>query len=152
MCCRSGSTTSTRSRCGEVTDKKVPAIDTEKALLAPQRIGEIVGYTLEHFDQKTKRASGYVHSAVANVADVVTSNRRVEEIKQAKRVNGFNAIFATASIDAARRYYNAFSRQQEDLPADRRLKVALIYSYGVNDAVEDDLLDEEGFDTDSLDR
>ena len=137
-------------KVGEVADKKVPAIDTERALLAPQRIGEIVGYTLEHFDQKTKRASGYVHSAVANVAEVVTSNRRVEEIKQAKRVRGFNAIFATASIDAARRYYNAFSRQQEDLPADRRLKVALIYSYGVNDAVDDDLLDEEGFDTDAL--
>jgi len=137
-------------KVGDVADKQVPAIDTEKALLAPQRIGEIVGYTLEHFDQKTKRASGYLHSAVANVAEVVTSNRRVEEIRQAKRIRGFNAIFATASIDAARRYYNAFSRQQEDLPPDRRLKVALIYSYGVNDAVDDDLLDEEGFDTDSL--
>ncbi len=135
---------------GEIADKKVSAIDTEKALLAPQRIDEIVAYTLEHFDQKTKRASGYLHSAVANVAEVVASSRRVEEVKQAKRVRGFNAIFATASIDAARRYYNAFSRQQDDLPPDRRLKVGLIYSYGVNDAVDADLLDEEGFDTDSL--
>jgi len=137
-------------KVGEVAEKQVPAIDTEKALIAPQRISEIVGYTREHFDQKTRRASGYVYSAVANVAEVVTSNRRVDEFKQEKRLRGFNAIFATASIDAARRYYNAFSRQQEDLPPDRRLRVALIYSYGVNDAVEDDQLDEEGFDTDSL--
>ena len=136
-------------KVGEVADKKVPAIDTERALLAPQRISEIVSYTLEHFDQKTKRSSGYVHSAVVNVADVIASNRLVEEIKQAKRVRGFNAIFATASIDAARRYYNHFALQQQDLPPDRHLKIALIYSYGVNEAV-DDLLDEEGFDTDSL--
>lgn len=136
-------------KVGNVDSKLVPSIDTEKALLAPQRIGEIVGYVLEHFDQKTKRASGYVHSAVTNVGEVVTSNRRIEEVKAAKRVRGFNAIFATASIDAARRYYNAFTRQQEDLPPDRRLKVALIYSYGANDPV-DDQLDDEGFDTDSL--
>lgn len=136
-------------KVGEVTDKKVPSIDTEKALLAPQRIGEIVEYTLEHFDQKTKRASDYLHSAITNVADVVTSNRRIEEVKQAKRVRGFNAIFATASIDAARRYYNAFSRRQEELPSDRRLKIALIYSYGANESA-DDLLDEEGFDIDAL--
>jgi type I restriction enzyme, R subunit len=136
-------------KVGEVADKKVPAIDTEKALLAPQRISEIVSYTLEHFDQKTKRASGYLHSAVANVAEVIASNRLVEEVQQAKRVRGFNAIFATASIDAARRYYNHFALQQQELPPDRQLKIALIYSYGANEAV-DDLLDEEGFDTDSL--
>lgn len=136
-------------KVGDVADKQVPAIDTEKALLAPQRIREIVGYVLDHFDQKTKRASGYVHSAVTNVAEVIASRRQVEEVKAAKRVRGFNAILATASIDAARRYYNAFSRQQEDLPPDRQLKVALIYSYGANDPVEDQL-DDEGFDTDSL--
>ena len=136
-------------KVGEVADKAVPAIDTEKALLAPQRISEIVSYTLEHFDQKTKRSSGYLHSAVVNVADVIASNRLVEEVKQAKRVRGFNAIFATASIDAARRYYNHFALQQRDLPPDRQLKIALIYSYGANEAI-DDLLDDEGFDTDSL--
>jgi type I restriction enzyme R subunit len=136
-------------KVGDVADKKVPAIDTEKALLAPQRISGIVAYALEHFDQKTKRSSGYLHSAVANVAEVIASNRQVEEIKQAKRVRGFNAIFATASIDAARRYYNHFALQQQELPPDRQLKIALIYSYGANEAV-DDLLDEEGFDTDSL--
>lgn len=134
---------------GNVVDKKVPAIDTEQALLAPQRISKIVEHTLEHFEQKTKRSSTYQFSAVTNVADVVRSRRQAEEIKQAKRVRGFNAIFATASIEAARRYYTAFQLQQEDLTPDRRLKIGLIYSYGANEAV-DDVLDDEGFDTGAL--
>ncbi|SHJ05039.1 Type I restriction and modification enzyme-subunit R C terminal [Tessaracoccus bendigoensis DSM 12906] len=40
--------------------------------------------------------------------------------------------------------------QQEDLPPDRRLKVALIYSYGANEASDDGILDDEAFDTDAL--
>lgn len=37
-------------------DKQVSAIDTERALLAPERLRQVVAYMLEHFDQKTKRA------------------------------------------------------------------------------------------------
>lgn len=136
-------------KVGDVVDKQVSAIDTERALLAPQRIGKIVDYTLEHFDQKTKRSSSYQLATVANVADVVSSRRKVEEVKQAKRVRGFNAIFATASIDAARRYYTAFQLAQEGLPSDQQLKVGLIYSYAANEAT-DDLPDDEGFDTGAL--
>lgn len=117
-------------KVGNVIDKQVSAIDTEKALLAPERISQIVEYTLEHFDQKTKRAEHYTLGE--------------------RRVRGFNALFATASIEAARVYYNHFQIQQEGLPSDRRLKVGLIYSYGANDAVEDGGLDEEGFDTGAL--
>ncbi len=114
-----------------IADKQVSAIDTEKALLAPERIGQIVAYTLEHFDQKTKRAE---HYSLAG-----------------KRVHGFNALFATASIDAAKRYYREFKEQQEDLVSDRRLKMGLIFSYAANEEV-DDYLDEEGFETDALDQ
>ncbi|QWT22966.1 type I restriction endonuclease subunit R [Subtercola sp. PAMC28395] len=117
-------------KVGNVVDKQVSSIDTEKALLAPERISQIVAYTLEHFDQKTKRAQHYT------LGD--------------KRVRGFNALFATASIEAARVYYNHFQLLQEQLPSDRKLKVGLIYSYGANDAVEDGALDEEGFDTGAL--
>ncbi|WP_339619561.1 type I restriction endonuclease subunit R [uncultured Salinibacterium sp.] len=117
-------------KVGNVVDKPVSSIDTEKALLAPERISQIVSYTLEHFDQKTKRAEHYT------LGD--------------KRVRGFNALFATASIEAARVYYNHFQLLQEQLPSDRKLKVGLIYSYGANDAVEDGALDEEGFDTGAL--
>ena len=112
---------------GQVADKQVSAIDTERALLAPERLAKIVGYTLEHFDQKTKRSQAYTLGE--------------------KRVRGFNALFATASIQAARMYYNQFALQQQGLTPDKRLKVGLIYSYAANEAVGDGVLDEEGFDT-----
>ncbi len=114
-----------------VADEQVSAIDTENALLAPERISQIVGYTLEHFDQKTRRAEQYSLSG--------------------KRVRGFNALFATASIEAAKRYYLEFKEQQKELLPDRRLKVGIIFSYASNEPV-DDYLDEEGFETGALDQ
>jgi type I restriction enzyme R subunit len=117
-------------KIGAVDDKQVSAIDTERALLAPERVRQVVSYTLEHFDQKTKRAEHFTLDG--------------------KRVHGFNAIFATASIDAARMYYNQFAIQQQDRTPDRRLKVGLIFSYASNEAVEDGALDEEAFDADGL--
>lgn len=117
-------------KVGAVIDKEVRAIDTEAALLDDERVSQVVEYTREHFNQKTKRAEHYSLGE--------------------RRVRGFNALFATASIQAARRYYNHFQIQQQGLPSDRRLKVGLIYSYGANDAVEDGALDEEGFDTGAL--
>ncbi len=116
---------------GHIVDKQVSAIDTERALLAPERIAKVVDYTLEHFDQKTKRSQGYTLAG--------------------KRVRGFNALFATASIDAARRYYNAFVVRQQELPPDQQLKIALIYSYAPNEPLEDSALEEEGLDTYGLD-
>ena len=135
----------------DVKDKKVPAIDTERALLDSRRIAEVVRYTLEHFDQKTRRISGYMYTLISNVSDVAAGRNRVEEVKLNTRVSGFNALFATASIEAAKRYYTEFAKQQLVLPPDRRLKVGLIYSYAPNEA-EDDYLDEEGFETDALDK
>ncbi|PKQ25165.1 MAG: DEAD/DEAH box helicase [Actinobacteria bacterium HGW-Actinobacteria-4] len=137
-------------KVGNVKDAQVSAIDTERALLAPERIGEIVKYTLEHFDQKTKRASSYEHSVVTNVAESSRARRQAEALRERKRVRGFNAIFATASIDAARRYYSQFAKQQWEVPEDRRLKIGLLYSYGANDAADDGVLDDEAFDTDGL--
>jgi type I restriction enzyme R subunit len=115
-----------------IADKQVSAIDTERALLAPERVREIVAYSLEHFDQKTKRAE---HFSLAG-----------------KRVHGFNALFATASIDAAKHYYREFKEQQQEFVPDRRLKVGIIYSYAANEAVDDGYLDEEGFEMSDLDR
>lgn len=117
-------------KVGNPDDAQVSAIDRESVLLDPRRIGDIVRYTREHFDQKTKRAEHYTLGE--------------------RRVRGFNALFATASIPAARTYYNNFQLQQRDLPSDQQLKIGLIYSYGANDAVEDGALDDEGFDTGSL--
>jgi type I restriction enzyme R subunit len=138
-------------KAGTFPDKQVSAIDTEKALLAPERVKKIVSYTLEHFTQKTKRESSYLHKVVTNTAKVASGRGRVEEITAQQRVKGFNALFATASIEAARVYYNQFAIQQQDLPSDQRLKIGLIYSYAPNAAVDEDgILGEEGFDTDAL--
>lgn len=115
-----------------IKDKKVPAIDTERALLAPERISGVVEYIREHFDQKTRRSASYRHDG--------------------KRLAGFNSIFATASIDAAKRYYAEFKRQQQSLPAAQQLKVGLIYSFAANEDDEDGLLDEEEFETTGLDQ
>jgi type I restriction enzyme R subunit len=118
-------------KVGDVHDKKVTAIDTERALLAPERVGLVTNYILEHFDQKTKRNDSF---AVGE-----------------RRVRGFNALFATASIDAARTYYSEFKRQQEPFIPDKRLKIGIIFSYAANEAVDDDgLLDEEEFETSQL--
>ena len=115
-----------------IKDKKVSAIDTERALLSPERISQITSYIREHFDQKTKRASSYRHDG--------------------KRLAGFNSLFACASIDAAKRYYAEFSGQQKDLPVAQRLKIGLIYSFAANEAESDELLGEEEFETDGLDQ
>lgn len=38
----------------DVKDEQVRSIDIERAMAAPERVREIVNYTLDHFDQKTK--------------------------------------------------------------------------------------------------
>lgn len=121
-------------RLGDVVDKQVSAIDAEKALLDPARLRNVTNYILEHFDQKTRRNQTYA-------------------LKD-RRVAGFNSLFATASISAAKSYYNMFGRLQEDLPAARRLKIGLIYSYAPNNAQDETavgLLGEEEFETHELD-
>ncbi len=115
-----------------IKDKQVSAIDTERALLAPERIAQIVGYIREHFDQKTKRSSSYRHDG--------------------KRLTGFNSLLATASIDAAKRYYAEFAKQQQSLPEAQRLKIGLIYSFAANEDEEGGLLGEEEFETGGLDQ
>lgn len=114
-----------------LTDKQVSAIDTEKALLDPTRIGMVVEYVLEHFDQKTRRSEHYALGE--------------------KRVRGFNSLFATASIEAAKRYYSAFQTMQSTVPVAQRLKVGIVYSFAANEAEVDGFLDEEGFDATGLD-
>ncbi len=113
-----------------IKDKEVRAIDMERALGAPERVREVVGYILEHFDQKTKRSSFYS--------------------LKGQRVAGFNSIFAVGSIPMAMKYYTEFKAQ---LAAQNRpLTVATIFSYAANEDDPDDVLGEEGFDTSALDQ
>ena len=112
----------------EVKDKKVSAIDTERALAAPERLHEVVSYILEHFDQKTKRNNYYA--------------------LEGKRVSGFNAILATSSIPVAMKYYTEIKNQLAE--KSRKLNVAIIYSYSPNEADPEDVFPDEDFDTSGL--
>ena len=114
----------------DISDKSVSALDVEKAMGAPERIRKIVEYTLEHFDQKTKRSSFYS--------------------LKGKRLAGFNAMFATSSIPMAMKYYTEFKRQIDE--SHSRFTIATIFSYAANEDAPEDTLQEEGFDTDSLDK
>lgn len=122
---------STVREAEDIEDKKVNDIDREAILSAPERISNIVKYIREHFDQKTKRNSYY-------------------KIKD-RRLAGFNSIFAVSSIEVAKRYYLEFKKQLDGLPSDKQLKVATIYSFGVNDEDLDGMIDENSEDTSGLD-
>lgn len=122
---------STVHEAENIEDKKVSDIDRESVLAAPERLTNIVKYIREHFDQKTKRNSFY-------------------KLKD-RRLAGFNSIFAVASIDVAKKYYAEFKKQLGSEPSDKRLKVATIYSFGVNNDDADGMIDENSEDTTGLD-
>ncbi len=111
-------------------DKDVSAIDTERALAAPERVSEIVGYILDHFDQKTKRNSFYS--------------------LKGQRIAGFNSIFAVSSIPMAMKYYSEFKKKLAE--RGRKLTVATIFSYSANEADPEDTLPDESFEMDALDQ
>ena len=114
-----------------MTDKEVQAINTEEALSSHERVSQVVEYIIEHFDQKTKRNSFY-------------------DLK-GQRVNGFNSMFAVASIPMAKKYYLEFKKQLEE--KNKNLTIATIYSFVANEEdTTDGILDDEGFETDLLDQ
>ena len=109
----------------DIQDKQVTAIDAERALIDPRRIRLVTAYIIKHFDQKTKRNEHY---------DI-----------GARRLAGFNSILAVSSIDAAKRYYEAFKQQTHPL------KVATIFSYSPNEENADEEFDNAALDTPSRD-
>lgn len=112
-----------------IQDKKVNAIDIEKAMSDLNRIREIVSYIIEHFEQKTMRNKHY-------------------ELKD-QRLSGFNSIFAVSSIPVAKKYYLEFKKQLEE--KNKTLTIATIFSYSANEEENTDNLDDESFDTENLD-
>lgn len=122
---------STVREAENIEDEQVINIDREAVLASPERLANIVGYIREHFDQKTKRNIFY-------------------KLKD-RRLAGFNSIFAVSSIDVAKKYYAEFKKQLTDVPSDKKLKVATIYSFGVNDEDLDGMVDENSEDTSGLD-
>lgn len=112
-------------------DKQVSAIDTEEALGSHARIAAVVDYMLEHFDQKTIRNKFYS--------------------LKGQRVNGFNSMFAVSSIPMCKKYYIEIKKQLAE--KQKQLTIATIFSFAQNEAdTADGILDDESFDTDSLDQ
>ena len=96
----------------ETDEEKLKKLE-KKMLMHPERITEITKYILKVFDTKTHRNEFY-------------------DLKY-RRLNGFNAMFAVQSVEAAKLYYEEFQKQQESLPEEKRLKVATIYSFSANE-------------------
>ncbi|MDQ6977993.1 MAG: type I restriction endonuclease subunit R, partial [Ghiorsea sp.] len=108
----------------EQDEQKLTAAENKQALLHPERITEISQYILNNFKQKTHRlqAGG----------------------------NGFNAMFAVSSKDAAKLYYESLNDLQAD--SDKPLKIATIFSFAANeaqDAIGD--IPDEGFEPTAMD-
>ena len=128
----------------DILDKQISAIDRERILSAPERVKEVVKYILEHFEQKTKRTSYYSYRVAQNIEQMAKAKKgEVREEKMTQKLAGFNAMFAVASIEMAKAYYNEFKAQQAHLPEAQRLKIATIYSYGANEEEIDGILVEE---------
>ena len=89
----------------EIDEKKLTAAENKKALLHPTRIKEISQYILNNYRQKTHRTQG--------------------------GQNGFNAMFAVNSVDAAKCYYEELNRLQAN--SQNPLKIATIFSYAANE-------------------
>lgn len=107
----------------EQDEKKLSAYENKQALLHPDRIREISQYILNTFRQKTHRLQA--------------------------SSNGFNAMFAVSSVDAAKLYYESFKDLQKS--SDKPLKIATIFSFTANeeqDAIGD--IQDESFDVSAM--
>ncbi len=89
----------------EQDEAKLTAAENQKLLLHPDRIHEISRYILQNFNIKTHRNQ--------------------------PGVQGFNAMFAVNSIEAAKLYYQELNRLQKG--CETKLKIATIYSYAPNE-------------------
>lgn len=138
----------------DIKDEDVWGIDREKPMMAPERISLVTKYILDNFDRKTYRGDKtYVFNALTNIKDVASAGRQeVEEIKKKQRLNGFNSIFAVASVPMAKLYYQEFKKQMAENPV-KALKIATIFSYGANEEEADGVIDDENpEDTSALDQ
>lgn len=96
--------------------EKLTALEKKLAFLQPKRIEQIAQYVLDNFKQKTHRFNA--------------GN------------NGFNAMFAVSSVDAAKAYYQTFKQLQSAVK--NPLKIATIFSFAANEEQDaiGDIVDE----------
>lgn len=89
----------------EQDEQKLNAAENKQALLHPERIEEISRYILKNYRQKTHRMQ--------------------------PGGQGFNAMFAVSSVDAAKQYYESLKTLQKD--SEKPLSVATIFSFAANE-------------------
>ena len=96
--------------------EELTKLEKKQAFLQPKRIEQIAQYVLNNFKQKTHRFNA--------------GN------------NGFNAIFAVSSVDAAKAYYQTFKQLQSAVK--NPLKIATIFSFAANEEQDaiGDIIDE----------
>ena len=96
--------------------EKLTALEKKQAFLRQERIEQIAKYILDNFKQKTHRFNA--------------GN------------NGFNAMFAVSSVDAAKAYYQTFKQLQSAVK--NPLKIATIFSFSANEEQDaiGDIVDE----------
>ena len=96
--------------------EELTKLEKKQAFLQPKRIEQIAQYVLDNFKQKTHRF---------NAAN-----------------NGFNAMFAVSSVDAAKAYYQTFKQLQSAVK--NPLKIATIFSFAANEEQDaiGDIVDE----------
>lgn len=96
--------------------EELTKLEKKQAFLQPKRIEQIVQYVLDNFKQKTHRFNA--------------GN------------NGFNAMFAVSSVDAAKAYYQTFKQLQSAVK--NPLKIATIFSFAANEEQDaiGDIVDE----------
>ena len=103
--------------------EELTKLEKKQAFLQPKRIEQIAQYVLDNFKQKTHRFNA--------------GN------------NGFNAMFAVSSVDAAKAYYQTFKQLQSAVK--NPLKIATIFSFAANeeqDAIGD--IVDESFEVDAM--
>lgn len=96
--------------------EELTKLEKKQAFLQPKRIEQIAQYVLDNFKQKTHRFNA--------------GN------------NGFNAMFAVSSVDAAKAYYQTFKQLQSTVK--NPLKIATIFSFAANEEQDaiGDIVDE----------
>ena len=143
---------STMKEKENVENSKVWDIEREKALSDPRRIANVSKYILAHYAQQTLQGKNYKMGVVTNVEELAKDKKKkVEEERSKSLLNGFNSIFAVQNIPMAKQYYLEFLRQMEELPANKRLRIATIFSYGANEEDPDEEGDENSDNTEGLD-
>ena len=103
--------------------EELTKLEKKQAFLQPKRIEQIAQYILDNFKQKTHRFNA--------------GN------------NGFNAMFAVSSVDAAKAYYQTFKQLQSAVK--NSLKIATIFSFAANeeqDAISD--IVDESFEVEAM--